>query len=251
MDRRQFLAGSTLATVAIAGCMSTHAQDNPSDEIHGTPDGEPDHTIAVSASGEVEAEPDRAHLTAGVEAEGDDPTAVEADLADEVDEIRNRLADEGIPDDNIESGRFSVRPERDSDRYSGSHTLQIELEDADRVGEIINAVLDAGGDTVGRVDFDLSDSKRSQLRDEAVDHALENADDEANHLAQNRGVSITGTTDLKTQNIDVDPIRAEVGQTPVEYEVAEDDDSAQQFTELESGLVTVTASVEVTYGITE
>ncbi|MEY7851609.1 SIMPL domain-containing protein [Natrarchaeobius sp. A-rgal3] len=256
MDRRQFLAVSAAGlTAATAGCLETVLGSDSNDgsaaqgSITGSATGESvGRTIEVSANGEVETEPDEARLRVGIEATGESADEVETDLAERADDLRDAFDELEIPDDDVESGRYTIRPERDGSGYQGAHSFQIRLEDVDRAGAVIDAVTAAGADDVGRVSFGLSDEKRAELRGDALDHALENADEEARHIADNRGVAITGTKSVSTRNVDVVPVRADG------YAVAEADDSAAGATpqtQIDTGYVTVSASVEVVYGFEE
>ncbi|WP_049926619.1 SIMPL domain-containing protein [Halopiger goleimassiliensis] len=246
MDRRQFLAASTVAVAAVAGCTSSAQEETPEGEIRGAaPEGPAERAIEVSAVGEVEAEPDRATLSVGVEATGESAEAVESELAEKADALRATFDDLGIPDENVESGRFSVRPEYDGDGYQGAHRFEVVVDDVDSVGDVIDAVA-ADADDIGRVSFGLTDETRAELRDQALEQALENADEEASYIAENRNVAITGTRSVSTRNVDVVPVRADHGY--VAEADAADDGGAAPTTEIDSGPVTVTASVDVSYG---
>lgn len=249
MDRRQFLAVSAGAlTTASAGCTNnvlgngSGPDENPSAAIDGAaPEGEFDgRTIEVSTSGEVEAEPDTASVSVGVEASGDTADEVNDELAEKSDELRTAIEEFGVPEDDIESGRYDIRDPRNSAGFEGTHSYQIELDDPDEVGEFIDTTTEAGADDVGRVNFGLTDETRAELRDEALDEALANADDEAAYVAQNRDVEITGTSHVSTTNVDVTPHRA-----TFDDEVADDADTGG--TELDSGLVSVSADATVVY----
>ena len=247
MDRRQFLAASAVGVAAVAGCTGSAKEDEPNaspNAVRGAaPDGT-ERTIEVSADGEVETEPDEATMHVGVEASGDSAADVETDLAEQADELRDALEGAGIPDDNVESGRYDVRQERNGTGYEGTHSFQVTVDDPDAVGDVVDAVTDAGADDVGRISFGLRDETRAALREEALEQALENADAEAAAIAENRGVAITGTKSVSTRNVDVEPVRATYDD--VEAEVADDD--AGSSTEIDSGLATVSASVDVEYG---
>lgn len=249
MDRRQFLAGTAAVAAVTAGC-TTRAQDdepNAAGTVRGAaPEDPAEREIEVSARGEVETEPDQATLSVGVEATGDSADEVESDLAEQADDLRDAFGDLGLSEDDVESGRYDVRPERNGNRYRGSHRFQLTLQDPDRVGEVIDAVTAAGADDVGRINFGLTDETRAALRDSALEEALENADDEARAIAADRNVTITGTKSVSTRNVDVVPVRAEYDATTAE--VADDDADASPRTEIDSGPVTVTASVDVVYG---
>ncbi|ARS90640.1 SIMPL domain-containing protein [Natrarchaeobaculum aegyptiacum] len=248
MDRRQFLAGTAVVAAVTAGC-TTRAQNDEPDAM-GTvrgaaPEDPAEREIEVSARGEVETEPDRATLSVSVEATGDSADAVESDLAEQAAALRDAFDDLEIPDDDVESGRYDVRPERNGTGYRGRHQFRLTLRDPDRVGDVIDTITAAGADDVGRINFGLTDQTRAALRDSALEEALENADAEARSIAADRNVTITGTKAVSTRNVDVVPVRAEYDAATAE--VADDADASPR-TEIDSGPVTVTASVDVVYG---
>lgn len=252
MNRRQFLAtaGVGVAT-ATAGCTDGVLEAETGSQSDGIgrgapPEDDPGNAIRVSGDGSVEAEPDRAHLTVTAEASGETADDVTDELAAAAETLRETFDELGIPDDRVESGRFDVRQEHRGTGYEGRHSFQIELEDPDRVGEVIDASTAAGADSVGRVRFDLQEETREELRNEALDEALAAADEEAAHIAADRGVEITGTRSVSTTGGDVRPVRETVGEDAA---VAEEADAPP--TEIDAGPVTVTASVTVTYSFAD
>ncbi len=254
MRRRELLGASGIALVtATVGCVG-RAFDGTSDEraadetgVRGAPPNDDrDNAIEVRADGLVETEPDRATLTVGVEAEGESAEAVTDELAEKAERLRETFDDLGISEDDVESGRYDVRQRRNGTRYEGVHQFRVVLYDVDRVGEVIDATAAAGADDVGRVRFGLQDETRATLRRQALDEALANADAEAEHIAANRGVALTGTQSVSTRTVDVVPVEASVD----EVDVAEDDTGAPR-TAVDSGLVTVSASVTVTYSFAD
>ncbi|MFC4436728.1 MULTISPECIES: SIMPL domain-containing protein [Natrialbaceae] len=245
MNRRQFLAGSgAVVTVATAGCVTNaFGSDNPGSTTRST--GTDDNEIVVSTSGEATADPDAATLSVGAEASGDTAEEVTDELAARAEALREAFDDLGIPEENVEEGRYRVHPQRrrdgDTAGYEGQHSFQLTLEDVDRVGEIIDELTAAGADDVGRVTFSLQDETHDEIRKEAIDDALANADDEARHIADNRGVTITGTKAVETGDVRLNTVR-------VAADVAEDDAADGPPTEIDADPVSVTASVTVTYG---
>ncbi|WP_254862006.1 SIMPL domain-containing protein [Halovivax gelatinilyticus] len=256
MQRRDVLGASGIALLTVAaGCLSSafedgddrsNADDGSTDADTGVrgapPDDDPGNAIEVRADGLVEAEPNRATLTVGVEARGESAAAVTDELAEAAESLREAFAELGIPDENVESGRYDVRQPRNGTRYEGVHQFRAIVDDPDRVGEVIDETAAAGADDVGRIRFGVRDETRAELRTQALDEALANADAEAEHVADNRGVDLTGTRSVSTTAVDVVPVEATVD----EMDVA-DDDAGRPPTDVESGLVTVSASVTVTY----
>ncbi|MFC6717035.1 SIMPL domain-containing protein [Natrialbaceae archaeon GCM10025810] len=256
MNRRRFLAASTVgAAVTVAGCtsdlLSADSSSNSDDDSDADPSGTTGAApetgsgrgIEVSASGEIETEPDLAVASIGVEASGDSADEVSGELAERADALRETFDDLGISDDAIEDGRYRVHPVRgDGSGFEGSHSFRVEVEDVERVGEVIDASVDAGANDVGQVEFTLRDETRAELRNEAVDAALENADAEAAHIATNRAVELNGIRSVSTSNADVVPVRSD----GAEYE--SDDAAGGAETTIDSEPVTVRASAEVVYG---
>ncbi|MFP8954669.1 SIMPL domain-containing protein [Natrialbaceae archaeon A-arb3/5] len=253
MDRREFLAASAIGTTAaIAGCTSSATDDDDpgSDDDGSGTTGAASETamereIAVSANGEVETDPDKAVVSVGIEASGDEADEVNDELADRAEQLRDAFDEFGIPDENVEEGQYRVHPVRGNEveGFEGTHSFQVELDDVDRVGEFIDTSIDAGADNVGRVNFTLQDETEAELRNEAIDAAFDNADEEATYIAENRDVSLAGVVSVSTTNVNTVPVRYDVADDAVEA-----DDAAATGTEIDADPVTVSASVEVVYG---
>ncbi|RKD95719.1 SIMPL domain-containing protein [Halopiger aswanensis] len=252
-NRRQFLAASGVGiAAAMAGCASNAMSDDegaPSTNGTGSDDSD-GREITVSASGEVEAEPDKATISVGVEARGETAEAVTDELAAGAEQLRQAFDDLEIPEENVEEGRYRVRPEPSRDGESevirGTHSFEVTLEDVERVGDVIDAAVEAGADDIGRVNFTLQEETRDQLRKEAIDQALANADDEAAYIADNRGVELAGTKSVTTSDMQVHGVSHAVG-----YSAGAAEDAAAPRTEIDADPVTVSASVTVTYAFDE
>ncbi|ELY88815.1 SIMPL domain-containing protein [Natrialba taiwanensis] len=249
MDRRQFLAVSSVGVVAaMAGCVgSALSTDDPAQSGDETGSSATDNEITVSAEGEVEAEPDTATVSLGVEATDESAEAVSDELATQSEQLRDAIDDLGIPDENVEEGRYRISPsaaarrEEGVDEFAGTHSYQVTIDDVNRVGEIIDAAVSAGADDIGRVNFTLQEETRAALRKDAIDDALATTDEEAAHIASNREVELAGTKSVTTNDVRVNSVRHDV-----EFAASADDASAPP-TEIDADPVTVTASATVVY----
>ena len=257
MNRRDVLIGSgTAAAIALAGCLGSARTDgdgNPSDAAA--------RTIAVTKSGEVEAEPDLARLSVGIESSGDSAAAVRDDLSARSEAVREALLEYGLEEDDVTTGRFDIRERVERYRetsdgpdgreeeetveersyYRGSHSLSVEIHDVDAAGEVIDVAVDAGADAIGRVEFTLSDEKREELREAALERALDAARAEADFVAAEVGAEVVEAKTIATSDGRVNPIRADVAFD----DVAE----SAPATELHPDDVTVRATVDVKYRI--
>lgn len=252
MRRRTLILGTgSAAATALAGCLSSAGGDeNPSNS------GE--RTIEVSATGETETDPDIAVLQASVEAAGEDAGEVRDELAGRGDELFDALVDFGIDEDDITTGDYNIRERIDERRlereeedpseddlaeylyYEGSHSLTVEVAEVEDTGDVIDTAVDAGADTIGRIDFTLSDEKRATLREDALQQAIDDARSEAEFVAGEVDASIVEPLEIDTSDASVRPAHDEV-------RFDSTDDAADQATELHPDDVTVVASVEITY----
>ncbi len=256
MDRRQFVAASGVGVVAaMAGCVGSALEDDdPSTNEDGddsSDDDSSDRFIEVSASGDAETEPDRAIVTVGVEATAESADAVRDELADGAAALRETFDELDVPEEKVQTDRYAIR-ERPRQRetpedviFQGSHSFEVEIDDVDRVGEVIDAAVEAGADDVGWVNFTLQEETRDELRNDAIDDALANADAEAAHVADNREVDLAGTRSVSTSDVNLQPVRYEMA-----HEMASDGAATGSSTDVDSGPVTVTATVRVVYDVT-
>ena len=141
--------------------------------------------ISVTGNGEVEAAPDLAILRLGVFS-----TAKSASLATEtnsqsVSRIISILSKLGIDDDDYETTRFQLTPQTQYRKgqsplitgYRVSNSLAVRIYDLDRVGEIMQAAIDAGGNNFESLSYMLEEEK--EIVEEARVRALEDAVEKA------------------------------------------------------------------------
>lgn len=245
MQRRTVLAGAgTVLATAVAGCLDDEdspeslsaaavADDQQADPADGAP-------LRVSGSGSVAAEPDRATFSVGIEETGDDADAVSDRLAARVEDVREALRSDGIEEDAIETSRFRLREQRQGTGYEATHSLSVEVDDVDRVGELIDTAVEAGADGIGRVNFTLEESTRAELREQALERAINDAREEAEHVAGVKEMEIVGVAEVDVEDRGFSPFQTR-------YAVTEADDAAD--TDIQEGDVDVSASVSVTYVI--
>lgn len=251
MRRREFVtvAGIGTATV-LSGCISQ--ADGEGDQ--GTTVEELDvdqmsveqvrrNTIRVSGVGSVETDPDEVTFTVAVESsDRDDASAVVEDLAERAEALRQALLDYGLDDEDVTTDSYRLREDSRSNRYEGEHSYRVELDDTDVVGEVIDLCVDAGADSIGRIDFTVSEDRREELYDEAVDRAVGDARDEAELYANAAGKSLGEPTSIETTRTDHRPFRQHV-----DVAFAESADDGDAATQIDSGQVAVTAEITIEY----
>jgi len=151
-----------------------------------------------------------------------------------------------LDDEQITTGRFDIREQRQSAGYRGFNEFQIETDDPDAVGEIIDTAVAGGADDVGRIIFGLSEDRRNELREEAIEVALDDARYEAEIIANAKNLTLTGVESVTT-----DPGRVSTHRATPDVAVEETDDAGGPPTQIDQGLVSVSASVDVSYRFEE
>jgi uncharacterized protein YggE len=103
----------------------------------------------------------------------------------------------GIPEDKIKTVTYSVYPNydwelRQTTGYRVTNMIQIEIDDLDLVGPVIDAAADAGANNIQGISFGLSDDVAEQLQTDAYVLALQNARDKADLIADTLDIEVTG-----------------------------------------------------------
>lgn len=247
-------AVSVAVLVLLAGCAGagvpsgtdgngdSNAETGSSDVAVGSHDAAGNSTVTVGASATVEAAPDLAVVTVAVEATADSAEAARAAVAEDAERMRAALRESGVPDGNVSTAAFDVRPqydhrgdERELVGYRAVHAYRVEVA-PDRAGEVIDVAVGNGATSVSGVSFTLSDEARQELREEALTAAVENARADAETVAAATGTTLGEVRTVSTSNDGGGP-------GPV-YETRAD---AGGSTTVEPGTVSVSASVTVVY----
>lgn len=202
-------------------------------------------TVTVSADGQAAAAPDRAVVRLAVEAEGDDASAVRDQLSSGMEALRGALSDAGVSEDQVRTTDYEVRRAHPREReeveyeYRGRHALEVTLDDPDAVGDVIDAAADADA-TVSDVRFTLSEERRTELRDRALENAMDDARQQAETVAATEGLTVTQAAHIDASQRHYRPVR---------YEAAAS--GGDGGTSVSTGDVSVTVQVQVTYNATE
>lgn len=208
-----------------------------------------DRTIQVAASGEAATQPDQAIVRVAAVARADDADVVRQRLARNASQVRDALADLGLADDQVRTVAYSIDQqyrdragERVPDGFEAVHAFEITLSNVSRAGEVVDAAVENGAQRVDGVELTLSEELRREIRAEALRDAMANARADADVIAESANLTITGVHTASTGDLSYSPVRAEM---------LEADDAGMVQTEIESGPVTVTAQVQVTFNATD
>ncbi|MFC6824013.1 SIMPL domain-containing protein [Halopelagius fulvigenes] len=240
MRYRAYLLPTALAVlVLLSGCLAPLQTDGGSDD--GAAAGPA--TISASGSGDVTAEADLAVISVSVTATADSANAARERVAEDADRMRQALRDAGVPDDAVETTAYRVDPQYDHSGgnpevvgYRAVHTYSVEVEPA-RAGEIVDVAVGNGANEVGHVAFTLTEETRAELRQQAIERAMDAARTDAETLASASNLTLGEVRSASTDG----------SNSPMYYDRAAAETAAGGSTSFEPGPVTVTATVSVTY----
>ncbi|MEP1144734.1 MAG: SIMPL domain-containing protein [Henriciella sp.] len=150
---------------------------------------QPETTLSISAEGSVNREPDIAFLNTGVQTQGETAQAAMSANATAMNGVFDALDAANIDRSDMQTSNFSLQPQYDySNRQSGqpprltgyqaSNQLTVRVRDLDTLGETMDALVGAGGNTFSGLNFALEDDRaaKNAARDIAMKEAITRAE---------------------------------------------------------------------------
>lgn len=194
-------------------------------------------TITTTGTGEASAQPDTARVTVAVTATADSAANATDRLSENATQLREAFGD----DDRVESLRttgFQVyQTERNgSTVYQAQQSFELTVPNTSDAGGVVDAAVDNGATEVYGVAFTLSEERRQELRSEAIDAAVSDAESQAQAAASSTGLSLAGEQSVTVERGGFGPV-AEA-------------DAGGGGTVIDPGPVSVSTSVTVTYNAT-
>lgn len=142
-------------------------------------------TVSVVGTGRVTVSPDVAILTLGVETPDRALATAQQENAARSAALRARLAAWGLPAREIQTAGYNVWQDHDRDGkprgYRVGNTVRLLTGDLARVGELLDAAIDAGANSIDGVTFGLRDEADALHR--AREAAMADARAKAAHYA--------------------------------------------------------------------
>ena len=142
-------------------------------------------TVTAHGEASVKRTPDRAWVQVTAESRARSPREAQKLNAAAMSAVLQKLRGAGLPSDAIQTRGYDLQPEYDYANgrqtlrgYVARNTLEVRVDELDKVGEILDAAVSAGATSVGNIRFDLKDrdgAEREALR-AAVQDARRRAD---------------------------------------------------------------------------
>ncbi|MBI3334114.1 SIMPL domain-containing protein [Candidatus Pacearchaeota archaeon] len=161
----------------------------------------------VSAQGfsSLDAEPDEVSIYLSIEARGASAQEAQALHADISDEVITNLVKLGLERSQIQQAYFTMYPEyeysgrvQELKGYVASEQLAVETSDFSLVAGIVDASVDAGA-LIHSINFELSDEKQSEYKQQALEAAGKDAQAKAVATAAGVGKEVGPLVSVSTQ----------------------------------------------------
>lgn len=206
-------------------------------------------TITVNAQGTIEREPEEGIVLLAVESEAETARAAADANAERMTRLMAALRSAGVPERNIRTISYELHPEysrqteqsREPPRIAGYRAInmvQVTVDTVSRMGGIIDTAIGSGANRVANISFQLRDPQGAHIEAAAI--AMRNARREAEAIAEAAGERLGPPLNISTGGYQVPPPRPYAGR-------AEMMDMAMAATPVESGMLTVIATVNVVY----
>ncbi len=155
--------------------------------------------ITVTGHGAVEAVPDMATITMGVVSQGKTGAQAMAGNSKDLAAMMEKLKSAGIAPRDMQTSNLSLSPRWDNRSYSNGrdpeivgfvaqNTVTVRIRDLERLGEILDAVVQNGANSFRGLDFGLQHPRPAQ--DQARMRAVEDAIAKAKLLTTAAGVEL-------------------------------------------------------------
>jgi uncharacterized protein YggE len=236
-----------LVLFGLTGCEqgSTASGDVPNINLSSQQSG-----IWVTGQGEVSVEPDIAILRLGIEYEADSVAIARDRAAAAMDEVMDTLSSSGVADKDIQTQYFNIQQVRRWDReteeeivtgYRVTNTVTVTVRDIEKIGTIIDAVTDAGGDLtrIDGIHFSVDDP--DEYYEEARKEAMTDARKKAEELAKLAKVDLGDATYISENSYYAPVSRSSMA---VGF-----DEGADYSTSISPGELDIRLNIQVAYAI--
>ncbi len=150
--------------------------------------------LTVVGTGTVEAEPELAYVTLGVDLKGDHPGKVVNEASSRMDAVLEAVKAAGVEEKDIRTAGYNLWVEQRYDPQTGQptgvigyhvvHTVRLTVRDLGKVGTLLATAVEAGANTISEVTYSVADPEAlvAQARQKAIADARKKAQEMATAL---------------------------------------------------------------------
>jgi uncharacterized protein YggE len=158
--------------------------------------------MTVAGTGKVYLTPDVSYIVIGVRSEADTVADALGKNNTQSTAVAAKLKELGVAEKDVQTSAFNVYPQQEFDRdgkpirsfYVVENTVNVTVRDLKKLGEILDAVVRNGANTINGISFDV-ENKASAIT-EARRLAIEDARKQADEMATAAGVKLGSVMNL-------------------------------------------------------
>lgn len=214
----KLLGGLMLVSLALSACIPVPSATAPQVNNAYPP------TLNVSGRSDVFLTPDLAYVNIGVHTESENVADSLSQNNEQAQAISETLQKLGVAKEDIQTSAFNIYPYQDYGpygpgpetteappiKYAVDNTVFVTVRELDKLGEILDAVVRKGANSIHSVQFDVQD--KSAALAQARQEAIQNGRAQAEEMAQAAGVTIGDLVSLSVHGGDNgQPMFAEKG----------------------------------------
>ena len=212
-----------------------------------------DKTMYATGSATASDNPDKVTIMMAIETQDPSAKVSQQQNAQKTADVRAALVAKGLQASSIETTGYNLNQVREYDYnlkkyieqgFKTTHSFQFELSDIAKAGEMIDAAVSAGANSVQGVYFGLSDAKMASLRTQALKSASENARQKADAIASGLGIRISRVMSV-SEGYSYTPYQSNYATLSSDAPEA----AGSASTDITPGSVKVTANVNVVFEI--
>lgn len=152
-------------------------------------------TITVQGTAQILVDPDEVSVTANASVTANTVSSAQEAMNAIVTAATGKVLELGVLDADVVTVDYGYHPRYNYDTntvtgYEANHTLEITCRDVQMLDSVIGALTDSGFTNIYSVSYDIS--TRSELYQQALDLAIQRAEQKAVRMAQTGGLMITG-----------------------------------------------------------
>jgi uncharacterized protein YggE len=188
---------TTATAIITAAPTTTRLTPTPAGTQVPLPTNMPARTVTVSGLGETSAQPDEAFLSVGVQTDADTASEALEQNNQQMEALMEALVDAGVAAGDVQTQFVTLYP-RYADGSNGGTTgivgytavnsVEVHVRDLDTLGDLLDAAVAAGGNTISGIRFSVSDA--DELTNQARADAMDDARDRAQQLATLAGATL-------------------------------------------------------------
>jgi uncharacterized protein YggE len=163
-------------------------------------------SVVTTGEGIVQAVPDRALVNVTAESRASNPREAQRRNTEAMKPVLDKLRSAGIPADAIRTTYYDLQQEWDfvnnkrvSRGYVARNTVEVRVDNLEKLGELLDVAVTAGASSVGDIRFELKD--RAKLEREALRLAVADARGRADAAAAGAGQSIARVTRIEEHGV--------------------------------------------------